>query len=255
MIPHIDFRVGGRIIARGIAALPAGRPPRLCIVLGVAHRPARNLFTMTDKSFETPLGEVPVDRAAAERLRALYGAGRLDGELAHLSEHSVEFAAVALRHRFAGRDELAMLPILCGSLHEELNPGSASPATRPEVSEFIDALRALIADYAGDVCIVASVDLSHVGLKFGDMEGVTPERMAEVRQADARMLAMARCRDAEGFFNHFRADGNARNVDAVTAVYVMLKVLGEGTAREIAYEQWREEETDSMVTFASMAFD
>ena len=62
----------------------------------------------------------------------------------------------------------------------------------------------------------------------------------------------ARC-SPEQFFDHFRADGNARHVDAVTAVYVMMHALGKGRVEQIAYDQWREEATDSMVTYASAA--
>jgi hypothetical protein len=43
-------------------------------------------------------------------------------------------------------------------------------------------------------------------------------------------------------------------VDAVTAVYIMLRALeGKGQAEQLDYRQWREIETDSMVTFASIS--
>jgi hypothetical protein len=252
IVPHIDYRVGGRTIARGLAPLDPAKPPRLYIVLGVAHRPTRNLFTLTDKDFETPLGPAKTDKAAADRLRALYGADRLDGDIAHQHEHSVEFAAVGLRH-VHGDAPFAILPILCASLHEIIEANDGAPRSQPEVGEFIDALRALIAEYDGDVCVIASVDLSHVGLKFGDIDGIDDQRAAEVRAADDRMLSMVRVMDPEGFFDHFRPDANIRNVDAITAVYVMLHVLGAGDCRPIDYQQWRELETDSMVTFASLA--
>lgn len=255
MVPHIDFRVGGRSIAQGLAALDPTRPGPLYIVLGVAHRPARNLFTLDEKPMQTPLGLVDVDRLAAARLRQLYGAQRLSGSIVHQREHSVEFQAVALKHFHRDAGEFKFLPILCGSLHEALQrPGS--PAELPEVGEFIAALRTLIEERNGRVVIIASVDLSHVGRKFGEESGIDDFRAGLVRAADARMLECILKRDAEGFFDHFREDGNARNVDAVTAVYVMLKALeggGAAHAQQLDYGQWREQETDSMVTFASVA--
>ena len=251
IMPHIDFRVGGACIAAGMRHLPPDRPADLYVVLGVAHQPTRNLFTLTEKSYETPLGIAETDQAASARLRELYGAARLAGESAHRWEHSVEFSAEALKHRH-GEAPLKILPILCGSLHEELLPEGPAPLTRPEVGEFVLALRRLVEEHPGRVCLVASVDLSHVGKKFGEMEGITDARAEAIRQADAEMLAHVQGGEAEAFFHQFRRHGNARHVDAVTAVYVMLHVLGGGKAGTLDYQQWHELETDSMVTFASL---
>ena len=251
--PHIDFRVGGKCLAEALATLDPENPPRLYIILGVAHHPAKNLFTLTDKHFETPLGLVETDAEAAGRLRELYGAERLDGEYVHRHEHSVEFQAVALKYLHRGA-EFKILPILCGPLHEVMTHASApAPTERAHVGEFIAALRQLIEEYQGDVCIISSVDLSHVGQKFGDEQGIDEARLQTVREADEAMLELVEALDPEGFFNHFRVDANARNVDAVTAVYVMLHALGAGRGERINYQQWHETETNSMVTFAGVA--
>lgn len=252
--PHIDFRVGGRLIGQALARLHPARPHKLYIILGVAHHPSRNLFTLTDKDFQTPLGLVRTDRAAAARLRQLYGAERLAGEYVHKAEHSVEFQAVGLQYLHRDTPDFKILPLLCGSLHELMAPGAPSPSQAPEVRDFIAALRQLLSEYAGEACIIASVDLSHVGRKFGDEQGISELRMQAVRAADERMLGLVEALDPEGFFDHFRPDANARNVDAVTAVYVMLHALGAaGRAEQLAYEQWHERETDSMVTYAGVA--
>jgi len=258
LAPHIDLRVGGQTLARALATLGARRPPKLYIILGVAHHPAKNLFTLTEKSFETPLGLAETDRAAAARLKELYGAGRLDGEYVHKNEHSVEFPAVALRYLHRAQPGFKILPLLCGSLHECLAPGAASAAAPPpaalgDVRDFIAALRQLIAEWGGDVCIIASVDLSHVGLKFGDEKGIDQARLEHIRARDAEMLERVQALDPEGFLDHFRPDANSRNVDAVTAVYVMLHALGPGRGKLIDYQQWHEQETDSMVSFAGLA--
>lgn len=275
IVPHIDLRIGARTLAEGLARVHPHTPPRLYIILGVAHAPTQNFFTLTDKDFESPLGAILTDKEAAAHLSTAFGAERLAGGIAHLQEHSVEFPAVALRHYHREMPEFKILPILCGPLHEELQeeekpaavsalilPGhlktsssKRSPGDREDIRAFIGALRQLIADYDHDVCIVASVDLSHVGRKFGDERGIDLGRKDTVRRADEAMLGEIERLDAEAFFDTFRADKNARNVDAITSVYVLLKVLeGHATrAERISYEQWHEEPTDSMVTYASMA--
>lgn len=254
VLPHIDLRIGGRTLAEGFTRIDPKRPPSLYIILGVAHQPAQTLFTLTDKSFATPLGVVATDTEAVARLRELYGAELLGGDYPHKSEHSVEFQAVTLRYLHRDNPDFKILPILCGSLNEDLVAKNGPPADRPEIRKFITALQTIVEEYEGDVCIIASVDLSHVGMKFGDQRGVDELRAAMIQAADELMLDRVEALDAEGFFDHFRNDANARNVDAVTSVYVMLHVLGgEGRGERIDYQQWKEEETDSMVTYASVA--
>jgi AmmeMemoRadiSam system protein B len=261
IIPHIDYRVGGRSIAKGVATLAPDDPADLYIIFGVAHGPSRNMFTLTDKSFETPLGLADTDTQAAAKLESLYGSDRLDGSMAHKNEHSVEFAVMALQYYHRKNNNYRILPLLTGSLHENMAHESPSPVDRGEVGEFIDALVHLIREHEGRVCMIASVDLSHVGLKFGGENEVDDETAERVRVADDQMLMQIEASDPEGFFNTFRIDQNARNVDAVTAVYVLLHVMnrlnglnGEtGRVQRIDYQQWCETETGSMVTYSSLA--
>lgn len=258
--PHIDLRSGGPLMARAFHELrgpaPADAAPRLYVILGVAHHPTPNLYTLTTKDFETPLGSARVHQAAAARLAELYGAERLSGEYAHKREHSVEFQAVFLKYLHRGGPAFTILPILCGSLHEELDPTTATgsnPAKREEVRDFTAALRALVEEFGSNVCVIAGVDLSHVGKKFGHGEGVDDFRAGLIRAADLRMLESVAEGDPEKFFDHFRADRNARNVDAVCAVYTLLHALRPLRGELLGYDQYREYETESLVSYASLA--
>lgn len=256
IVPHIDIRCGGACMARGFRALREENPlpERRYVILGVAHHPTPQLYTLTEKDFDTPLGPVRTDRRLTGRLRELCGDHLLEGELAHRREHSVEFAALFLQYLHSGQSDFSIVPVLCGSLHEELNGARTRPPhTREDVGGFCAALQRLMQEDGPPVCVVASVDLSHVGPKFGDEQGVDPVRAQSIRSADLEMLETVRRRDPEAFFDHFRADANGRNVDAVTAVYTMLHVLGEGPADLIAYDQHLEFATESVVSFASMA--
>ncbi len=253
--PHIDLSQGGPTMAWAFNELRVPDPPELYVILGVAHRPTPNLYTLTEKDFETPLGRVRTHREAAARLKALYGAERLAGQYAHRFEHSIEFQTIFLRHLHQGGPEFGILPILCGSMEEELTQPEGSPRERPDVAGFCEAIRRLMEEFGPRVCLIAGVDLSHVGLKFGHQRGVDDFQAELIRAADRRMLECVERRDSGAFFNHFRADLNARNVDAVTAVYTLLEILGPGPARLLKYEQYREAATESLVSYASVALD
>ena len=73
------------------------------------------------------------------------------------------------------------------------------------------------------------------------------------RSAVLRMLEGVTSRAPEAFFDHVPPDRNARRVDAFAAVYAMLHVLGPGDAELLAYDQYRELETESRVSYASVA--
>jgi len=110
------------------------------VLIGPSHRyPFRGVAASGARWFATPLGRIPLDREAIERIARLPGVLLLDA--AHENEHSLEvhlpFLQVAL-------DEFSLVPLLVGE-------------TEPEpVAAVIEAL------WDGpETAIVVSSDLSH----------------------------------------------------------------------------------------------
>jgi AmmeMemoRadiSam system protein B len=257
LAPHIDLRGGGA--CHGAAARALARSPAdVFVVLGTAHAPLRRPFALTTRDFATPLGPVAVDRDLVARLAARGGGRLLDDELAHRGEHSVEFQALWLRRVHGGRPGLRIVPVLAGSLGPRLR-GEApdDPRSDPQVADFVGALREL-ADEAGDrVAFVASVDLAHVGPRYGDAEPVTPTRRAEVLAEDRRLLEHATRGDAAGWLGSLRAERDARNVCGAAPVWTMLAAIeGRGwTGTLLRHDDWEiDPETGSYVSFAAVAY-
>src|SRR5213596_1937722 len=73
IVPHAGYIYSGPIAARAYDELAAARGiVRRVVMLGPVHRvPVRGLAIPTDEAFATPLGTVPLDRAALERVRDL----------------------------------------------------------------------------------------------------------------------------------------------------------------------------------------
>src|SRR5689334_914077 len=81
IVPHAGYIYSGPIAARGVV--------RRVVMLGPVHRvPVRGLAIPTDDAFATPLGTVPIDRAALESVRTLPQVVASDA--AHLQEHALE---------------------------------------------------------------------------------------------------------------------------------------------------------------------
>lgn len=261
VLPHIDLRVGGATYAHGYKALIEQSQADLIVVLGVAHRaPSSGTFFVSTKDFATPVGPARANRGMAQRLQVAAGVDTAVAEYAHKEEHSVEFQAVmlaALLEEKAGR-EFEMVPVLCGPpdpyFEQKKNPAHANEFVR-----FADALRNELEKSNRSWCIMASVDLSHVGPKFGHATNITEKLLLPVERADRKLLTKMEVLDPDAFYFEFTRTEppNSRHVDAVMAVLLML-TAGKGIfkkARLLHYDQMLESSTKSAVTYASMAFD
>lgn len=252
--PHIDPRRGGPVYAHAYKALAEGCAAETFVLLGVAHEPMTELFVATDKSFETPLGIVPCDRDFTAGLIRRAGLKRGDVELVHRSEHSIEFQALFLRQLFGRVRPARIVPVLCGSLMEAV-PAGADPMSVEPVARFVGALRELLRQYGEQAAVIASVDLAHVGHRFGDSMELTAQELGRIESEDLALLRHAERMDATGFFNENRAQHDRRRICGFAALYALLSAVPAKRGRLLRYEQSPEEETRSVVTYAAMSFE
>lgn len=252
--PHIDLRVGGVCSAHAYHALAAAPvQPDLIVVLGTSHHPMRRRFGLTRKDFETPFGRVEIDTAVADRLEQRFGESLYEDELNHRGEHSIEFQALFLGYLYEQETRPKMLPVLVGSLHEFVDL-DADPRGDAEFADFLTELRASVESLGRRVVYVAGVDLAHVGQRFGAETAPTKEDLARIERADRESLALLEQSDGSGFFRYIAAEKDARNVCGTAPITAMMELLDADQASLLRYEQAYEDETGSVVTFASMAF-
>ncbi len=253
--PHIDPRRGGPAYAHAYGELLTRERPDLVIILGTAHYSSGpQLFTATRKDYMTPLGTVATDREFVDRLGARYLDGDLLAEeLLHRNEHSIEFQALFLAWAL-GTAGYKVVPILVGSFHEMVVSG-ATPALDGRVNGFIEALRAEIAAETRRVLIVAGVDFAHVGKKFGDSFSAD-EKIAEwVKAEDLALIETIKRGDPAGFFAAVAKDQDQRKICGLSPMYTQLELLRDHQARLLMHDIAMEPQTESAVSFASLAID
>ena len=121
-------------------ALQSRKPTEAFPATGPTHRVAiSGLATLNAEAFRTPLGDVPVDLAAVEKLLRFPQVHPLDE--AHALEHSLEVHLPFLQRVLGG---FALVPLVAGE------------ATTAEVAEVLEAV------WGGpETLIVVSSDLSH----------------------------------------------------------------------------------------------
>jgi AmmeMemoRadiSam system protein B len=138
--PHAGYQYSGPIAASAYATLrPWADQIHRVVVLAPSHRvPLRGIATSSADVFQTPLGDIAVDRVAVAQLEELPGVQQLDAAFAQ--EHALE---VQLPFLQAVLTDFRLVPLIVGD------------ADSADVSRVIEAL------WAEDALIVVSSDLSH----------------------------------------------------------------------------------------------
>jgi AmmeMemoRadiSam system protein B len=249
--PHIDFGRGGPCFAWAYNELRNQPPADVYVVLGTGHT-ARKPYTLTRKVFETPLGDLASDQRLIDRISGYANQDLFEDEIAHKNEHSIEFQAVFLKYLFPDAD-ISFVPILCGSFYQSVEEG-VYPILRPEVEDFVSALRKALEEEDRSVCLIAGVDFSHVGEQFGDSGPMSDAFVDDVRSSDADLLEAAGKRNAEAFFDVIVRDCDRHRVCGTSSIYTMLQVLNASSGKLLKYDQAIDRDADSLVSFASMAF-
>lgn len=258
--PHIDLHRGGPAFAWAYRRLVEESEADLFVIFGTAHQWMRNLFSVSKKHFETPLGVVETDKQFVGRLGQKLAAqpGRKElnlfaDELAHRPEHSIEFQVVFLQHLLAEHRQFKVVPILVGSFHEFIEAGQ-QPIDAPEVRAFLAALQATVREHAGKVCYISGGDLAHIGRRFGDTQRLTPAMLEEQSQDDQALLAAACRADVEGFFQHVANQQDRRRICGLSPTYAMLQAMRPERGELLTYGQAVEPDGSSCVSFGSVAF-
>lgn len=244
---------GGPCFAWAYREVAEASDADLFLVFGTGHAVVRGPYALTRKDYDTPFGPVRADRAfidaLAERCRP---ADLFEEELGHRTEHSIEFQALFLKYLYPDR-EIAFVPILCGSFHEMI-AARRSPSEVEGVGRFIEALRETVEADGRRVCMIAGVDFAHVGTKFGDPGPMSPAFLEAVASEDRERLDAITALDAEAFFGTISRDGDRRRICGTSSIYTMLRAMDAAEGRVLRYDRTVDSQTDSCVTFASMAF-
>jgi len=259
--PHIDLRRGGTCYAHAYRYIAEESDADLFVILGVNHFGGNGFFNLTRKHFETPLGLLETDTVFIDALADAYGNDLFADEFSHKQEHSIEFQVIFLQYLFAKSLSLSeakerpikIVPILCSSFHEIIAQGIL-PSEVEQVKNFIQSLRKTISESNQKICLIAGVDLSHVGRRFGDEGTLTSILLNQIKSEDLQMLQTVEALDAGGFYKSIEKDNDRRNICGLPAIYTMLKVLNASEGKLIKYDQSVEREAQSVVSYASMCF-
>jgi AmmeMemoRadiSam system protein B len=247
--PHIDFGVGGKIYGQAYRALRHLQPQKI-IVLGTGHSLESGYFSLTEKDFETPLGRTRTDKASVEALRYAGARAVAPDDLAHRREHSIEFQVIFLQRLFG--TDFVLIPILCGSFTAKLFRVSRASKI-PGVGDFLRALTGIIAENGDRLLIVAGIDFSHIGPKFGHRRPAA-SMLLEAKRHDQALIEACAKGDAEALWAESKRVRDEYNVCGFSSLACLLEVLPSARGVLLGYDFWQEPETQSAVSFAAIQF-
>lgn len=248
--PHIDLRVAERTYAAAYGAI-RGPAPSAVLLLGTGHSLGETRYCISAKTYSTPLGRVPADHEAVARIRTAAGHALAGDDFAHRNEHSLEFQVLFLQRLFP-MEEIPILPVLCGQM-EDLFGNVRSPLDDPGIASFVEAVSAWLDGPAGTKLVVAGVDLSHVGPKFGDSR--TGRSLEEdFRAYDREVLSALSAGDALALFEAGVRARNRYRICGFSALWTLLAVSPGLRGTVLDYDIRHEEPTRSAVSFAAVAF-
>lgn len=244
--PHIDIQAGGPCFAHAYKTLQEAAHPDIWVILGTGHEPLDNYFALTNKDFETPFGVVHHDRELCEELVRRAPRDILASEYNHHREHTIEFQAVFLAF---SQPESRIVPLLCSFSLEDWD------SDRGYLDEMAAIFTGLGATEERRVGFIASVDLAHIGPRYGD--NFQPDRVTlkQHTSADLDLLQSVENCDSQKFIGILRREQNRRRICGLGPLYVLAKILeGKAQGSLLQHSHAMVDQQGSFVTFASMAF-
>jgi len=245
--PHIDLRVGQKIYTQAYAAVKEAIP-RTVLLLGSGHALHQSYFSLTEKDFETPLGVVKTDKAFVRKLKEADETIVAPNDIDHRNEHSIEFQLIFLQYLFGS--DFTLVPVLCGSMNNAIHPFSCASEI-PGVNGLLSELRTFVEERGSDALVVAGVDFSHIGPKFGHSCQAS-SLIQEARDFDTRLIDSICRGDVLGFWAEVKKVDNRYNVCGFSSIACLLEILPGAVGHCLGYEFWEEEETQSAVSYAAI---
>jgi AmmeMemoRadiSam system protein B len=149
--PHGAWKISGSVAAAAFASATGriGRKsPSRVVILGPVHDNREDgIFLSDSQSFQTPLGEIPVDQMASGWLESYSPLFKVN-DIPHLYEHSIEVLLPFVKYCFPNA---AIVPVLMGH--------KSSSHEGKRISALAHALKAVFAPIMADTLIVISFNL------------------------------------------------------------------------------------------------
>jgi AmmeMemoRadiSam system protein B len=245
--PHLDYQRGWPNYAAAYYGFKDLDAPDRVVVLGTNHLGLGDGVVLSQYGFDSPMGRCPADAAAVSRLLDRLGEPLVADELDLIPEHSIQLQLPWLQHFFGN------VPLVAALIPDPFVPMVEDDDRRVAPARFVEVLREVLAEVGGSTLFVASSDLSHVGLQFGEPRPVDDQRRLDVEQHDRDMLANFLSNDVDAFVSGFAWNKNPTRWCSIGNMTAILGLAQAHTIELIDYRQAYDDRGFSLVSSAAIA--
>ncbi|MCL2191716.1 MAG: AmmeMemoRadiSam system protein B [Treponema sp.] len=173
--PHGAWEISGNLAGAAFASAAGRNSPSRVVVMGPIHsKLEEGVFLSTSHSFQTPLGDIPVDQEVSGWLES-YSPLISMNDIPHLHEHSIEVLLPFVKYFFP---QASIVPILMGGQKKEYTRVLA------------DALHAVFTPIMEDTLLVVSFNMTMYPDNQAELEAIE-ECMRLFREGKQRNLHLA----------------------------------------------------------------
>ena len=216
IVPHAGYIFSGKTAAFAYKTLKANKYKRI-FLLGPSHHIAfRGVVFPSEEVFETPLGEIQIDKSTVQKLLRLPYFNEVDSIFD--GEHSLEMQLPWIRKTLG---KIKLIPMAVGVVGPE------------EVKSIANAIKNELTD--GDLLIVSS-DFTHYGPRFDYQpfdHALSHEKLeAKIKELDLEAFSCLKTLDSQILLDFY-----ARTGDTICGVYpaaVLLSILPVRTSVKLA---------------------
>ncbi|MFO0707467.1 MAG: AmmeMemoRadiSam system protein B [Nitrospira sp.] len=247
--PTYDLKQAGPVYAWAYKELQEAQQPDVYVLIGTAYAGLDNLFAVTEKDFETPLGVVKADQPLLAKIKARFSVA-FEEDLCHQSEHALEFQLPFLQDIVGKQKPFTIVPMLCSFSALSVS----DPATLRQVTAFLDGVLEILKADGRSYCVIAAGELAHLGLRYGDKEPPTDFAFHRSMQHDLEMLKPVEELKADEFANYIIKEQDQRRISGFAPIFSLLRLIEAEKGEVLRYDRGITDQYNSTVTFASMAF-
>ncbi len=247
VVPTYDLKQAGPVYAWAYKELQEAQQPDVYVIIGTAHAGLENLFAVTDKGFETPLGVVSVEQPILDRLKQDIP-DCFEEDSVHQSEHAIEFQLPFIQTGVS--KPVTIVPILSSFSALSLNDATV----RVAVDRFLGIVHDAIRASKRAVCIIAAGELAHLGLRYGDSAPPTDFSFHRAMQRDLEMLKHVEELKPAEFSHYIQQEQDQRRISGFSPIYCLLRLIQADKGQVLRYDRGITDQYNSTVTYASMAF-
>jgi AmmeMemoRadiSam system protein B len=239
IVPHAGWYFSGKIACNVIHNLVSEIPPDVIVVFGMHLHPGSPAYIMTEGTWETPFGNLPIASELAQNLTQAFDF-EIETTTRYHQDNTIELQLPFIKYFFS---DVAIVPI-------------GVPPTRKSL-EIGQAVAHLSAELGLRINVIGSTDLTHYGTNYGFAPRGAGSRAVEwVRDKnDRRVIEAMLAMQPEQVIAEALENSNACCAGAAATALAAGKALGSEKAELLAYAtSYDKSPGDSFVGYVGILF-